>query len=1197
MKNTKKKILSFALCLSLLCMVFSPLGSIPVFAEGEEPEELDDVVAGETLIAEDFSTTAIGSKPDGWVLHTGGWVWNGDKGTAAVAYDSNDEKKLSITSPGGTAALVLPSLGTANYEIIAKVHLDAASGTIGLLTNIKDPVSESNTSSTAVTHTLLEISSGNVTIKDRAMTGNYNSANYSASAYSAGDDVKLTARCYNSSTYFYIDDDYIGKIDQRNPQTVSSLCGFYACGATVSLNYVTVSALIESASDDSGYNADDIRNDVTVKETLIDEDLTAATEIPEGWALNKASRVWNSASSSMSITEGGLAVANNSGDLELTLPSIYTSDYVLTVNLITGTYGGNVGLFTNVSDPYTSSVHVTRQYLTSNTDTYTQTNKIVGKAAITETHTLTDIIDAVFSAGDAIELSVYSYKGYSYFYINGTFAGKFEQYNPDLSQSLCGIYLCGTHVVVTSVTVESIMRTDLEGELYSTENILDEDFSNVADGEMPDGWSIFERTGAWAYNPTAAKTVQVGSAGGKKYLGITCWTGTAAVMLPFNRTSDYVVTAYITPQSNNGMIGLLSNVQYPLSKSRLATHSILYLSNNNNDKKICQYSRVGNNKYDLQEYSDTELLGRSYGTGDLIKLTAYSYRGITYFYINDTYVGLIEQKNAELEYSYCGIFVYGTSVRVNSVTVDKIEENGNTSSINLLGAQLRYAGTSGYSASSDATGIRFVSEFDKNSFLYKNNFESNYSYDEDSIAQMGTVILPSSSLAIGEKLTVHTSGAVVLPVTSDYEQTEDKLTSYTTIIGGDDFDGYYAARSYIKIRNDYYYSNQIERSKSRLATRCYADDSTASAVKDKLDGLFSSSSGYLTGAEVKTLDFTVIGDLHYKQGMYAASVADLETMIGRAVDNDSNFVLHMGDFCNDYLGSKELTNAWMASTIPAYGIYGNHELESSKNSMRYVTPLLTTESASVVWGTSDGTIGDGSIAYYYFDDASGFRVVCTDTNYSWNPTYKVWDHNKTNSYGGPNGDTLYNSLGDKQLRWLEDVLTDAAERDIPCIVLSHATLSGSWEPSPDSEAVQAIFRRVNSIKKGTVMLALNGHNHKDHMKIIDGVTYLDVNMVRNAYWNPNATWHYTDGQTFEYVTYDADGNVVSTEDASLNVLSGAEKTWFTQDPVSCNIKISTAGYIIIDGYQSEWLYGLDPEIDEVTGVMPEIVDRTINYVY
>jgi DNA repair exonuclease SbcCD nuclease subunit len=88
----------------------------------------------------------------------------------------------------------------------------------------------------------------------------------------------------------------------------------------------------------------------------------------------------------------------------------------------------------------------------------------------------------------------------------------------------------------------------------------------------------------------------------------------------------------------------------------------------------------------------------------------------------------------------------------------------------------------------------------------------------------------------------------------------------------------------------------------------------------------------------------------------------------RARDDRVDFVLHAGDFSNDYQGSPELVKKYLNNEydLSVYGVYGNHELESNDNSMELVTPLLTNDTR-VIWGTADGKLGDGSIGYYYFE--------------------------------------------------------------------------------------------------------------------------------------------------------------------------------------------------------------------------------------
>ena len=328
---------------------------------------------------------------------------------------------------------------------------------------------------------------------------------------------------------------------------------------------------------------------------------------------------------------------------------------------------------------------------------------------------------------------------------------------------------------------------------------------------------------------------------------------------------------------------------------------------------------------------------------------------------------------------------------------------------------------------------------------------------------------------------------------------------------------------------------------------------------------------------MKEVKFTAFADFHYKKGMYIPSVEDMDSILDRAKADNADLVIHLGDMCNDYIGSKELVNAYLDNKygFAVYGLYGNHELESENNSMPVVTPMLTNR--EVVWGTADGKIGDGTIAYYYFD-THGFRFVMTDTNYSWNPTKEEWEHNYTCSYGPPHGNTKICALGPVQLAWLEDVLTDAANKGIPCIVCSHIAFSGMWHSGPEHNEIREIFRKVNEIRKGTVLMAINGHLHTDHIGVRDNVVYFDVNTVRNGLWIPRVIKHY-ENETFTYTDYDADGNALETKERLVNELWMSPQTWYFTDALSSTITVREDGKITIEGMETSWFENVIPPND------------------
>ena len=320
----------------------------------------------------------------------------------------------------------------------------------------------------------------------------------------------------------------------------------------------------------------------------------------------------------------------------------------------------------------------------------------------------------------------------------------------------------------------------------------------------------------------------------------------------------------------------------------------------------------------------------------------------------------------------------------------------------------------------------------------------------------------------------------------------------------------------------------------------------------------------------------------------------------RADDANVDFVLSAGDFCNDLAGSPELYNTFRGyvtkegKVLPAYNVYGNHELEFG-NSMETVTWTLVNDEYTdhtVVWGTADGSFRS-DIGYYYFE-SQGFRIIGLDSEHSFNPTTGKYEHNKSGSSGAPAGNTKVGSLGPDQLSWLEAVLMDAADKKIPCIVMAHDGFGPDWcDTSPDAEAVRAIYRKANDKTAGTVLMSINGHIHTDHQGWMDGVFYLDTNTVRNTWWQQTAVAHYGDEHTFLYEEYDNAGNLIDTYEKKYNELTMGANTWFSEDAVSCNVVVSKDGTVTIDGVKSDWAFGIVPTAaTTVDGVEPEITSGT-----
>lgn len=625
----------------------------------------------------------------------------------------------------------------------------------------------------------------------------------------------------------------------------------------------------------------------------------------------------------------------------------------------------------------------------------------------------------------------------------------------------------------------------------------------------------------------------------------------------------------------------------------------------------------------------------SYEADNSVEITVYHCDDVNYYYANGKYI-----YSQKAMYAYDGATLDGIGMAfchvkeliIHNIEVKEIIQKGVSDMVTFSDASIRYCDVDGKTEGDDAQGLRFEASVDTTSDLYQylaiaipelGTYEAGQTYTNAcEKVKFGMLIVPEDLVPISGIVTKDT------PMVSDTEVTkftiseDGKTLKFTVSLLGipvQQRDCRFTARAYVKWQEgdawEYTYSKEtITRSYSRVANTFYeriekelmakvTEGETkakeyATAIRARLSQLFQKTKDF-KGEEEKELTFALFADFHYMNGTYMSSIADMQSILDRAHGANASFIIHAGDFCNDYSGSPELFNTYLTNNynLPALGIYGNHELESLNNSMQVVTPLLNNSIANqnVVWGTADGAIGDGSIAYYYYE-VNGFRIIGLDTNYSYNKTTGEWEHNATATSSPASGNINKHALGPVQLKWLEDILMDAANEDIPCVILSHAGFSGVWahEMSSDAAAVREIFAAANAKQPGTVLMAINGHIHTNHASVYEDVMYLDMNTVRNGWWQGVKQDIYINGETFKYIDYDEEGNATSETDRLLRSLSYGDQTWFFKDPLSAIVRISSLGTITIEGATTSWISNVVPEVDVADGTEPEVTSGVYN---
>ena len=582
--------------------------------------------------------------------------------------------------------------------------------------------------------------------------------------------------------------------------------------------------------------------------------------------------------------------------------------------------------------------------------------------------------------------------------------------------------------------------------------------------------------------------------------------------------------------------------------------------------------------------------------GKQFTLTVYHYDGMNYFFLDDKFVDSFADKDyydgATL--SGVGLFFCGAQPVLNEISVKKISY-GTTSAITLNEPTIRYANALGALTGDKSEGLRFTATVDKTAATYTDYVNGTYSVDNENV-KFGLLLIPKDLVPENGLITVDTPKVVDTVIDKIDKQDSKSLTYAVSLLNIPDEqrDRVYVARAYMKVKSgdswNYIYSKtKISRSYAGVANLYYTD-ATKETIRNRVDEIFEGSKDY-KGSDVSTISFSVFADLHYYKGGYITPVSHLDKIMAKANINNVDFVMQAGDFCNNFPASPEITNAYLNNSydLPVYGVMGNHDLENGgkmeAGTSAAVTSKLTNQNDNVVWGTADGKIGDGKIAYYYFD-VDGFRIICTDTNHYWNLDTNAWEHYPS-WYSGANPNvapntTKSNSLGDTQRAWLERVLMDAANEDIPCIVISHASMAGTRGSSQceDYAEVQEIFRKANDKNLGTVLMVINGHHHTNHTEYVDGILYFDMNTSNGAYVpdGANKTLNYAEDATFEYVEYDADGNAVSTTTKLITTLGtlGQNEMFYFEGPLSAIVHVSSNGRIVIEGDQTDWYLDVAP---------------------
>ncbi len=1188
---------------------------------------------GESLLAYDFtqSTLADGTLPEGFTYGGAnttpalGWGWGADSASVNAKMTTySGTKYLQFTASNCDGLIAAPAVNTRNYVYEITFIPTISNKYVGISNQTWGTDSLSSSQWFAVEDIRAPYHKYKGT-DNAGGTGEFTTTD--AYRTTLGEEVTLKVVSYNGANYYFINGRFVTSVGYQGSlgtNETTDRVGLYTYSGNVYIKSMYVNEVIVSGNESEETLPDELKSfDLVLGESLLDVDFTKAelgSELPAGWSVllggtgNNAQVGWGNPGTYGAIVESKnsqnmLHFTSSSCDSFLLSPKVDASNYVYEAVILMGG-NGYTGLANNVYGSDNTDIKDIQWFCFDDAEEpyWKAYNSGAQSGAKINDGAANDI---TYTAGREYKLSLYSYNGTNYYYIDGMHIFTAPQIRPNTEEASdrVGFYAYPGDVYVKSVSVKELESTIPEGfghigdQYYVLGDVIYEnDFDDETAGTLPEGWSYgwpygtgaTKTTYGWAANAQATASAQiVDHATHGKVVQFGSVNTDAFMALPATGTLNYVYEATVVVNTNGNSIGHANNFYGSTDQAHGVMYNSIYPNSTSNLPKY-QY-RNGTVGADWSPtFSPTN--------GEELKLKIVSLNGNNYIFYNGVQVAIAPWRigSDSATSDNPGFYTYNGNMLVKDVKVTAV----GTAVLDFDAARV--------DVNEDNTvDLGFDFSFDKAQAVYDMYVSGDYVPADD--FKLGYVLAVGDA-DVSNDLTVKTEDATEVVFDTD-EISQDDAFVYafeTTAINESQFTSLFSVRPFVYVNGIYCYGDGYAYKPANLANGAY-ESATAQAEKDRIVDVFESYEEFIFGPDTKEITFTVFSDFHYKAGMYSTSIADLQQILKRADDTDSAFIISAGDMCNDIKGSPELFNAYLGyitaegELLSAYNVYGNHELESGGNTMQVVTPTLTND-VNAHWG--DGSVGHDpvDITYgYYYVDYDGFRVICLDNCYDYNPNHYInpdgsmgevvgWEHYLTASWGGTSAatnatrgfyegasaaaNTKGGSLGDVQMAWLEDVLLDAADNGISCIITGHAGYSGLGfgGGSSDDVAVRALYKKANDANPGTVLMSINGHIHTNNQGWNEGVFYFDVNTVRNNWWQSAGSNHYGPEHTFLYQEYDAQGNPIGDPvEKSLSTLGMASQTWFSEDPLSAVVTINDAGVVTIDGMESKWAYDVVPD--------------------
>lgn len=211
----------------------------------------------------------------------------------------------------------------------------------------------------------------------------------------------------------------------------------------------------------------------------------------------------------------------------------------------------------------------------------------------------------------------------------------------------------------------------------------------------------------------------------------------------------------------------------------------------------------------------------------------------------------------------------------------------------------------------------------------------------------------------------------------------------------------------------------------------------------------------------------VVADAH--QDIMHDGEERLEKFVKTTIRRNTDFNIQLGDFCFPIKENKPFFNIWSQYQGPKYHVLGNHDMDTSSK-------LETIE----YWGMES--------AYYSFDQ-KGYHFVVLDANFL-NLGGKYVDYEYANFYID---DAHRTWVHPEQIEWLAE---DLKNTTLPTVIFVHQGLAHDLWGIKNRTQIQRTLEKANEDAGFTKVIAcLNGHNHVDACRKINGIYYIEINSL------------------------------------------------------------------------------------------------------